>query len=764
MNINVRNSFIKSTVVFAIIAVALVAGIALETPVAGATQQGFPLYSWGSANTGRLGRVVDAANPSTRPARVVNEQNVESENWVMSSSSAGGSWAINNNGQLFAWGGAWTAASMGQNGVQPPAAFLDGNNIIRPMRVGTESNWVQVIAEASFVVLLNSNGEIYRLGGGGVFYPSVAVPTRIAGGSSNFTYMSGAPGLVFAVNEDGEIWVAGTNNDGIHADGTRTGYSRTLIKVENTNDNWVRVDGSAAAVLATNENGEIYAWGNNGSGITGQGTTSGHTLTPTRIGTASDWVAIRVGAAAVVALNEDGEIYSWGNNFNGQTGQGIDTGHTLAPTRVGTASDWVSVGGSSQTKFALNQAGELWGWGGNGNGQLGIGTINAWGVHVPTFVVQTYGRTNISRGAGGTHTMMLIRTTPAEGNLALTKDLQKPMGTTTPNLTFSFTFTPHSFNDNTANLTPLPTIPTRTVTIDSSNTSYPNAPSAGITTTSNSVDVLEGIEFNQAGVYAWTIAEVQSASGIGANSNVVFSQATYRLRVYVAQEAGAGGDFYIYTSTIHRLTNTDGSTVTPPYKTPTLAFTNIYTRTRPADALAISKTVTGQFADATTPFSFEVTLTRTAFCTPTTNFTGRIMQGNSQVGASIPFTSGTTQTVTLLHNQRLVFDSLMVGTEFSVTELASPEFIASVELHVDGTSINVAPNTTPNTALPIGEHRVGTQSNTAAFTNNHNFIPPTGLSIADTSSTIPLFLAVIATLAFITLKARRRVEELPTRI
>jgi len=772
MYICVRNSFSKIAIAFVIVLALAVTGVMSEVSVAGASQ-GFPLYSWGNTLTGRLGRPATAEYPNNSPARVLDENGVAQNKWVTSSTASGGSWAISTSGHLYAWGAAWNANQMGQDGVQPPAAFLDGNNINRPMRVGLADNWVQVASVQDFVVLLNSDGEMYRLGNDGLFTGANAsnIPVRMQG-PSNFVQVSGGFGAAYGITANGEIWAAGDNNYGILANGTTTGGSTTLVKIENTNDDWVQVSGRETHAFAINENGELFGWGANLNARTGLGVTTGTTTTPTQVSAADNWIDVRVIHHAGIALNENGQIFSWGNDASGRTAQGAFAGTTLTPTQVGAENDWVAIAGGNTGALAFNADGELWGWGLNTSGQIGNGTNTS--TNVPVFVVQTYGFADAARG-GGTHSMMLIRTTPAEGTLPLAKALQKPEGTPIPNpgVTFTFNVTPHSFNNNTANILPLPTIPlaNRTVIInDTGTTTGPTGgtpPAGGIITTTNATDLLEGISFDQPGRFAWRVTEVQTATGVGPSSEVtVFSQAEYEIAVYVQNHPTQAGTFVVSTTTVYRLRNADNTVVNPPVKVDDLIFTNTYMRTTTGTtpdpgALRVSKTVTGQFADLSTPFSFQVTLTRTALCSATTNFTGRIMQGNSQVGANIPFTSGTTQTITLTHGQRLVFDELVVGTHFSVTELASPAFIASVDLVVNGAAISITPNTIPNTALPIGDHLVGAQNNTAAFTNNLPDPMPTGLSIAGNTVVIPVFLAAVATLVIIVRKTRKRIEELP---
>ena len=770
MSINVRNSFMGIGILFVIAFTIAVIGSMLSASIAGAASSGFAsesttLYAWGNNANGQLGQGdYGAGTNRDTPTRVG-----DADNWVQVATAAGGAAVLNAGGHIYQWGALWTAPQMGQgdNPANPGMGL-----ITVPTRVGDRDDWAHVEFSGASVAGISDSGHLYTWGDssqgqlGHGDYDARDVPTRL-GTRSDWASVAiaGSGNFMIGITDAGHMYAWGNNAAQGRLGLGHTGGTYNTPQRVGTATNWVSASTAGQFSTAINTDGELFAWGGNifgqlGLGDMGAGT---HRTVPTQVGTATNWVDTASGIDSTVALNADGEIWSWGVPELGRLGRSVTAANPqYLPGRVGDADNWVALGSGNTHFLALNEAFELYTWGLNSSGQLGIGTIGGYEA-TPQFVLQAYSFAGFSQTGAGNHSMALIRTEPIELDLTLTKDLQKPTGTPVPNITFSFTFTPHSFNDNTTNLTPLPTIPTRTVTINSSNTSTPNSPSTGITTTSNSVDILEGVTFTQPGVYAWTVAEVQSATGIGNLSTVHFSQETYRLRAYVTQ-AAVGSPLAIHSTTVHRLTDRTGTVINPPVKVPALSFTNIYIRTTIGDndypgALTLSKTVTGQFAVLTTPFDFHVTLTRTALCPPTTNFVGRIMQGNTQIGADIAFASGVQQTVTLTHGQRLVFDELVVGTHFTSTELPALEFRASVVLFVNGQAVTVAPNTLPNLALPIGSHLIGVERNTADFTNAHAYLPPTGLGIGNyTTLLLPaVALLIVSLLAF---RARRRIEEL----
>jgi alpha-tubulin suppressor-like RCC1 family protein len=66
------------------------------------------------------------------------------------------------------------------------------------------------------------------------------------------------------------------------------------------------------------------------------------------------------------------ELYSWGNNSYGQLGL-EDTVARSSPVQVGALNTWVTVAAMRGTSGAIKKDGTLWTWGANNAGQLGLG-------------------------------------------------------------------------------------------------------------------------------------------------------------------------------------------------------------------------------------------------------------------------------------------------------------------------------------------------------------------------------------------------------
>jgi len=141
--------------------------------------------------------------------------------------------------------------------------------------------------------------------------------------------------------------------------------------------------------IALKDDGTVWTWGYNANGQLGDGTTTQRT-SPVQVNGLTNISAISGGSSHTVALKNDGTVWTWGYNFNGQLGDGTTTQRTSHVQVSGLTNVSDITGGYSHT-IALKNDGTVWTWGYNANGQLGDGTTTQ-----RTSPVQVNGLTNIT--------------------------------------------------------------------------------------------------------------------------------------------------------------------------------------------------------------------------------------------------------------------------------------------------------------------------------------------------------------------------------
>ncbi len=126
------------------------------------------------------------------------------------------------------------------------------------------------------------------------------------------------------------------------------------------------------------QDGDAYCWGSNQQGQLGNGTQGGYTSTPRIVeGVDVDFESVAVGNEHSCAITTEGELYCWGANWDGQLGDG-SWENSATPVQVSSSETWkfvVSSGGARHT-CAISISDELHCWGQNHEGQLGDGTYN----------------------------------------------------------------------------------------------------------------------------------------------------------------------------------------------------------------------------------------------------------------------------------------------------------------------------------------------------------------------------------------------------
>ncbi len=122
--------------------------------------------------------------------------------------------------------------------------------------------------------------------------------------------------------------------------------------------------------------GESYCWGAGSSGELGNGddTVLG-SPTPLPIVGSHTFAKLAAGGSHTCGITTDGDLYCWGGNFDGQLGVG-NTTNSWAPLQVSPGTTFSHVVTGLWNTCALTTAGEPFCWGSNSNGVLGNASPN----------------------------------------------------------------------------------------------------------------------------------------------------------------------------------------------------------------------------------------------------------------------------------------------------------------------------------------------------------------------------------------------------
>lgn len=331
------------------------------------TTTGNALYAVGDNYNGSLG-IGDTTNRSS-PVQVGTLTN-----WAYVSGGDEFTTAVKTDGTLWTWG----TNNRGQLGL--------GDIIARysPVQVGTLTTWSKVRADFLSASAIKTDGTLWswgrnssgQLGIGDAADRSspVQVGTQTYW-SKLFRYMpnqsTGAGGFA-ALTTSKTMFAAGYNTNATEQGYLGANYASTQLSPVQVGSqtNWDSVVATTSAGVAIKTTGALWSWG--------QGLAQGSiqsAWSPVQVGTLTNWSKINAGVDHVMAIKTDGTLWGWGLNNLGQLGLG-DITNRSSPVQVGTLTNWSSLGiaPSASSSAAINDAGTMFAWGYNGQGNLGDGT------------------------------------------------------------------------------------------------------------------------------------------------------------------------------------------------------------------------------------------------------------------------------------------------------------------------------------------------------------------------------------------------------
>ena len=277
---------------------------------------------------------------------------------------------------------------------------VGGGNLATPS--GYLENIVQIAAGNGTSYALDANGNVWAWGynANGELgdntttnrnTPKKIMNSNRIGDMSGVTQISAGANHLLMLKADSTVWAVGYNYNGMLGDNTATNRYVPVQVKDTTGNNFLRgvikVQAGAQHSVALLANGNVVAWGRRDVGQlgNGEGMTSalaGRNLLPTYVrnvgntGILSDVIDISSGAYEVIALKSDGTAVTWGHNSNGQLGDGTTSNRNVPVVLKGANNEPVlqniiMIAAGHKTMKAVTEDGNVYSWGISVNGEVG---------------------------------------------------------------------------------------------------------------------------------------------------------------------------------------------------------------------------------------------------------------------------------------------------------------------------------------------------------------------------------------------------------
>jgi alpha-tubulin suppressor-like RCC1 family protein len=336
------------------------------TPIVGT------VWGVGSNDDGELGD--DTTDDRSSPVQTI----CGGSNWVEINCGYYNIAGLKDDGTLWTWGQN-NDGGLGDNTTvdkSSPVQTICGGTDWKTMVVGTYYEHCAAIKNDGTLWLwgYNDYGEI-----GDETTVDKSSPVQTVCGGTDWKQVASGGNHTAAIKNNGTLWMWGRNADGEGGDYGQLGDNTTVDKSSPVQTicggtDWKSVSCGEKFTAAIKNNGTLWTWGENNNGQLGDETSDNKSSPVQTIAGGTDWKQISCGDNHMIAIKNNGTCWTWGNNGSGQLGDETTDDKSSPIQTVTYGTDWKQVDGGQYNSAAIKNDGTCWVWGYGENGELGDGT------------------------------------------------------------------------------------------------------------------------------------------------------------------------------------------------------------------------------------------------------------------------------------------------------------------------------------------------------------------------------------------------------
>jgi alpha-tubulin suppressor-like RCC1 family protein len=232
-------------------------------------------------------------------------------------------------------------------------------------------------------------------------WPCSTRPLRVAD-TRQYRQISAGGSHTCAVTLGDKAFCWGWGRYGATGDGSTTEYRRTPVAVKGgLLFRQIAAGGSHSCGIATSA--LAYCWGMNGEAQLGDGTRTTR-LKPTPVAGGRSFQQLAAGGSHTCAVTPGNAAYCWGWNYDGQLGTGQsypESPRRFKPVAVIGGHRFERLRAGNSHTCGVTTAGQAWCWGNNSEGELGDGSITDRAS--PVLVAGNRSWIEAGGGVGGSH-------------------------------------------------------------------------------------------------------------------------------------------------------------------------------------------------------------------------------------------------------------------------------------------------------------------------------------------------------------------------